>query len=191
MRSNFFVLACVLLGSANLYAAPFGSDPCGRGWVFFDLGNTLVDTSDSSHVKYMPGAHDYLRQLHAAGFHIGMISNVPDSWGPTVETKLAYMKEYLGKSWSSPDAFAWEDFETILLPPSDSQRKPAPFLFLQARELELHCQIAYLSEDPAEVRAALSAGFDQGFVVSTTNADGFYPAPDRIFQSRLPNKIRP
>ena len=173
--------AATMIATGLSLARAENSGACGRGWVFFDLGNTLINTSDWDHLKYMPGGRAYVQSLRAAGFHLALISNVPDTWGPTVEAKLANMKNVISQSWSEPTAFEWDPFETILLPPTDQDREPAPYV--KARGLASQCKIAYEGEDPEEVRAATAAGFDLGYVVGKTTPGEFYLPADKIFQS--------
>jgi phosphoglycolate phosphatase-like HAD superfamily hydrolase len=182
-----FVTACAT-AALSLLALPSSradapQDPCGRGWVYFDLGNTLVNTADWDHLKYMPQAREYLRDLKASGFHLGLISNVPESWGATPEAKIAALKNEIAKTWSETDAFDWTVFDSVLLPPTNQDRKPAPYLFLEARGVAGHCKLAYEGEEAAEVKAATDAGFDRGIVVGTSADGSFFPAGDRIFQS--------
>lgn len=165
-------------------ASAGASDSCGRGWVYFDLGNTLVDTSDWNHLKYMEGARGYLLELKRAGFHLGLISNIPEAWGTTQEAKLARLEAEISKTWSEAQAFAWADFEDILLPPRDLDRKPAPYLYAQAMSLHSGCPIAFEGDDAIEVRAALIAGFTNGYVVGKNSPEGFFLPAERIFPQR-------
>ncbi|MGK5085442.1 hypothetical protein WDW37_19310 [Bdellovibrionota bacterium FG-1] len=151
------------------------SGNCGKGWVYFDLGDTLIDTHDWDHLKYLQGAHDYLNSLKSAGFHLGLIVNIPEKWGDTESKKIAKLKDEVAKTWSEGKGFHWDYFERLLVPPTDRDRKPSSFLFEQARRLGGSCKIAYQGEDVREVRVAEDAGFHQVYVVGRQNSPFFLP----------------
>ena len=148
--------------------------------MFFDIGNTIIDTSQWDHLKHMPGARDYMTALKAAGFHLGAITNVPESWGQTYEEKFATLRAEIAKTWIEPEAFAWSDFDAVLLPPRDLDRKPAPYLFNEARALAHDCKAAFQGEDIREVNAALAAGFDRSDLVGSDPSAFFVPI-DHLF----------
>jgi len=67
-----------------------------KPWLFFDLGNTLVanvldpvshDIARLSWVRYVgddgkvTDAHEYLARLRAKGYTLGLVTNIPQSWG--------------------------------------------------------------------------------------------------------------
>jgi phosphoglycolate phosphatase-like HAD superfamily hydrolase len=141
----------------------------------------VVDTTDWDHLRYVEHAHDYLLELKRLGFHVGLITNIPESWGVTQDQKLAYLKAEISKTWNEAEAFAWSDFEDILLPPRDLDRKPAPFLYAQALGMHMGCPIAYEGDDATEVHAAVAAGFTSGYVVGKNSPDGFFLPADQIF----------
>jgi hypothetical protein len=189
-RALLFV--CVFAGlsalarPARAVPAPAQTPGCGSGWVYFDLGDTLIDTRDWNHLKYLPQALDYLHALKRAGFRLGMITNVPQSWGATHDEKLARLKQDIASTWAEATPFEWDAFDSILLPPTEADRKPAPYLFDEARADQRDCRIAYEGEDPAEISAALKSRFDWGYVVGSQAPRGFYPPADGIFKGVRP-----
>lgn len=185
LRSAIAAVGLLAAFTTSSLATAAGESPvnCARGWVFFDLGNTLVDTS-GERIHYLPEARNYIRALREAGFHLGLISNVPDSWGPSVEAKLAHLKEEIASTWSEAEAFEWDAFELVLLPPSDADRKPAPFLFKQALTAAGTCATTYEGEDAREVRAAIGFGIAHGHVVGRVSASQTvsYTPIDKLFE---------
>jgi hypothetical protein len=155
-------------------------DPCGRGWVYFDLGNTLVDTHDWTHLRYMTGSLGYIHELKAAGFHLAIVTNVPESWGTNDAEKIAHLKSDVNSNWQEPASFEWDLFESILVPPTDQDRKPAPYLFEHAKAHSVGCKVAFEGEDPAEVIAAEHAGFNQARDVGVNGTPNFIPAADLL-----------
>ena len=77
-----WLLMLLVLVFAQACAAPKAqsAEGCSHPWVFFDLGNTLVDTKtyDYNKIFYMPGALKYVKDLRAKGYHLGLIVNYPD-----------------------------------------------------------------------------------------------------------------
>ncbi|MBS1964091.1 MAG: hypothetical protein JST04_17905 [Bdellovibrionales bacterium] len=73
---TFYVGAIVFAPTASRAA-------CEKPYVFFDLGNTLVDTKthDYNPMSLMPGAAAYVEKLLAAGYPLGLIVDVPEEWG--------------------------------------------------------------------------------------------------------------
>ncbi len=158
---------------------------CTKPWVFFDLGNTLIASDPGVEMKYIPGAHEYVKQLKRRGFRIGMITNVPEKWGPSSKEKVRKLKKTLMESWSrdpAQDPMDWSDFADALIftPPRDEYRKPAPYLFKAAlsqvilEEGETHCKVFFEGEDPKEVAAAVAEGM-VGYVVNQDPAIPFLP----------------
>jgi FMN phosphatase YigB (HAD superfamily) len=160
---------------------------CKRPWVFFDLGNTLVSADPGESMHYAPGARDYVKQLRLRGFRVGMVSNVPESWGSSHKEKLSRLKRTVREEWSRDPAakpMDWSDFSDalIFLPPGTEHRKPAPYLFRAAlsqvvlEEGETRCQVIFQGDDPSEVETARKEGM-LGFVISK---DSPFPAIDEL-----------
>ncbi|MBL6990203.1 MAG: HAD family hydrolase [Bacteriovoracaceae bacterium] len=166
------LLFCFLF--SNVYSSDFSHRP----WVYFDLGNTLVNTHDFSAIGYFPGAQNYLTELKQLGFNIGMISNVPQKWGQTHTEKLNTLKKFIDDRWVGEHSFDWDVFDYIILPLSDLERKPQPILFLKAMEVSKPCPIIYFSEDEAEIFAAKKLGLAAFRVSSSSNPE--YILKDQI-----------
>jgi len=140
-----------------------------KPWVFFDLGNTVVDTRtyDFKKIFYRQGSYEYLLLLRSQGYKLGLIVNVPDRWGSTDAEKVLAMKQFIAESWTDPRPMNWEIFDAgIVIPHSDALRKPEPEMFQRARELAAAegCGAVYQGEELAEVEAATRAGL-YGFLV--------------------------
>ncbi len=54
-------------------------------WVFFDLGNTVINVKDKKNFKYFDGSREYIKQLRTLGFKLGVISNIPESFGSSYD----------------------------------------------------------------------------------------------------------
>jgi len=132
----------------------------GCGTVYFDLGATLVDTSDRTRMTFMPGAADYLTTLRDHGTTVGLITNIPPEWGTTDEERVAALKAFVDGLWVGGQAFPWDDFgELIFTPRTDAESKPAPDLFIRARDAAAGCPVVFEGENPAEVATAEREGF--------------------------------
>jgi phosphoglycolate phosphatase-like HAD superfamily hydrolase len=152
MRTLFLLLATALLSS------PAFAAPCARPWLLFDTGNVLIDTSDFAHLRFMPGAREYLRDARRRGYRIGLIVNIPDEWGRGARDKVAALKRFVAENWADARPFDWTQFAFVLVPLKDEERKPAPALFERARARIRGCEALYQGEDPAEIEAARKAG---------------------------------
>jgi hypothetical protein len=186
IRSTLITL--FFLGMSANAAEPGTSESCGLGWVFFDLGKTLLNTQDWDHLKYLPGALDYLHAVKAAGFHIGAITNIPEAWGKTEDEKIATLKAQINAPWSEAVPFEWSIFEKILVPLTDPERKPALVLFSRAMSRTAPCAVMYESGNTEEVNAALTAGFNQGFVTSQSPEQPFLPV-EQILPEPAPTQL--
>ncbi len=189
LKSPLFLKTAVILGVLTSITiqtrVTTRATACTRPWMFFDLGNTLVDSNPGKEMKYIPGAHEYVRQLKRRGYRIGMITNVPDKWGPSSKEKVRSLKKTLMESWSrdpSQDSMDWSDFADALIftPPREEYRKPAPYLFKAAlsqvilEEGETRCKVIFQGEDPKEVAAAKHEGMI-GYVVNQNPDAPFLP----------------
>lgn len=143
--------------------------------VWFDLGNTLVNTSVPGQMTYMPGALRHLRLLHAIGVPIGLITNVPPEWGATDAERAAATKAYVDKAWAESEPFAWDLFgDRILTPRTTAESKPAPALFERGRDTAAPCRSFYEGETPTEITAADSAGLT-GYLTGQPDRPAFLP----------------
>lgn len=168
--------------------------PCAHPWVFFDLGNTLIDTAtDANAIRFMPGAAEMLRELKARGLRIGLISNIPPEWGSTTAERYARLKKDVEERWSRDSAhskidWALFDEEGILLPASVAERKPALTLFFQALQIARQdeacasCLVPYQGEDLPEIEAARVAGMEAFLIRNPRTArsisEVYYPIED-------------
>ncbi len=156
---------------------------CEKPWVFFDLGaNTIIDTSDDTYdkIKYMPGAHAYLQDLRDKGYHLGLLVNIPETWGKTQQEKFETTKKFIGSQWADAIPLDWEQFDLgVAFPPTNAERKPAPYLFDQAmkRAQEAGCEAVYQTTLPDEVPAANKAGM-VGIHLGTGQYDGSFYYPE-------------
>ncbi|MBB5931460.1 hypothetical protein [Streptomyces echinatus] len=128
--------------------------------VYFDLGETLVHTADDGSTDYRPGAASYLRALRERHIEVGLITNVPSSWGTTDAERAARLRAEVDATWRGPAPFAWEDFgDRVLTPRTESERKPAPVLWQRAKAGSGRCRVVYQAETAEEVTVASSLGF--------------------------------
>lgn len=183
-----------LISVAAIFAVSLGSSlnaqaKCMLPWVFFDLGaNTIVDTSDDTFdkIKYMPGAHAYLQDLRDKGYHIGLLVNIPEAWGKTQEEKFATTKKFLAAQWVDAIPLDWNQFDLgVAFPPTDAERKPAPYLFDQAvkQAQDAGCDAVYQTTLPEEVPAANKAGM-VGIHLGPEQYDGSYYYPEARLRDR-------
>ncbi|MFC6982030.1 hypothetical protein [Streptomyces cirratus] len=128
--------------------------------VYFDLGETLVHTADDGSITYLPGAAPYLRALREHRIRIGLITNVPPSWGTTDAERAARLRKEVDAVWKDSAPFAWEDFgDRIFTPRTEAERKPAPVLWQRARAESGRCRLVFQAETAEEVEVAASLGY--------------------------------
>jgi FMN phosphatase YigB (HAD superfamily) len=163
--ASFLGIATAIGFSAEL---PAGFPGCKKPWVFFDLGNTLISAQEGKESRYIPGAHEYLRELKRRGYPVGLISNIPEKWGSTRRTKIRELKRIIAESWTKEigaEKMDWNDFPDplIIIPFRDKDRKPAAYLYQFAisrveREEGTTCPVVYQGENVKEVEAATKYG---------------------------------
>ena len=146
--------------------------------VLFDLGNTLIDTTQGfDNLTWMPEAQDYLYSLYENNMKTGMIINIPEKWGATHSEKIDTLKAFIEKGWKEEEVFDWGQFELILIPLKDTERKPKKDLF----ELALcYAQIknyapVYQGEDAVEIQVSQLVGLPAFQVGSLENGPFFLP----------------
>ncbi|MFF6995392.1 hypothetical protein ACFY93_10590 [Streptomyces sp. NPDC008313] len=128
--------------------------------VYFDLGETLVHTADDGGTDYRRGAATYLRALRERHIRVGLITNVPSSWGATDAERAARLKKEVDAEWRGPVPFAWKDFgDRIRTPRTEAERKPAPVLWERAKADSGRCRVVYQAETAEEVAVAATLGF--------------------------------
>lgn len=175
-------IAVAFAAAASITGSP---PPCGKPWVFFDLGNTVVASAPGQESRYVPGAHAYVQELRRRGYSVGLVTNVPEKWGRTRAEKIRALKRLIRETWTNDpaaEAMDWSDFpETaIVIPSRDAERKPAPILFdaavaLAAREAGRDgCPVIFEGEDPTEIAAAEKVGMTT-YLVGKDPAAPFMP----------------
>jgi hypothetical protein len=142
-------------------AGPNSPGPHGGCVVaYFDLGETLVHTGEDDSVRYLPGAAEHLRALRARHIPVGLITNVPSSWGSTDAERAAKLKEEVDREWQGSTPFAWSDFgNRIFTPRTEAEQKPAPALWERAKNAAGDCRVVYQAETDEEVAAGSSLGY--------------------------------
>lgn len=145
-----------------------------KPWVYFDLGDTVVNTKDMKHLKYMNGARDYIEELKREGFHVGIISNIPENWGMDYDEKLLTLKKVIQDGWEEDKPFDWAVFDEIILPLTAREMKPAPTLFIKAIAKADSCPSVYIGESPKEIVAAKAAGM-AAKLYDESSSDSYIP----------------
>ncbi|MDD0854413.1 hypothetical protein HBN50_14975 [Halobacteriovorax sp. GB3] len=151
---NLKVLTFLMTGAVSMSA----KGNTRHQWVFFDLGDTIVNTKDKKGFHYFDGAKAYLESLRKMGLHIGIISNIPETFGMSYEEKLQTLKTLIQSKWNDKEQFDWSLFDEILLPLNNNELKPADILFLRALSRAGECPSIYISENEREVLKAESMG---------------------------------
>lgn len=160
-NSKFLLFFLLSLFSFNLKAESK------KIWVYFDLGNTIVNTKDLKHLTYMKDAREYMEELKREGFKIGIISNIPEDWGMDYDEKFLSLKKFINDGWSEERPFDWGLFDEVILPLKNSEMKPAATLFLKAINKAESCPSAYIGESPKEIEAAAGVGMAAKLFVET------------------------
>ena len=100
----------------SLFSAPPTEAACLRA-IFFDLGDTLVESGAGGLFELRPGAQETIDQLQAMGVELGVITNVPADW--TLDDLLAVLAE--------PDFL--DEFDVVVLSSLAPASKPAPEIY--------------------------------------------------------------
>ncbi|MGE0640042.1 MAG: HAD family hydrolase [Thermoanaerobaculia bacterium] len=107
-----------------LLLALAGSPPPAHGGafcaVFFDLGNTLVDTSGPAPYPLFADAQATIDTLQARGIPLGIITNVPAGWDHSDLEAILQQPAFL------------DEFEALALSSEAGASKPAPAIYLYA-----------------------------------------------------------
>ncbi|MBL1097288.1 hypothetical protein JK363_11485 [Streptomyces sp. 205] len=155
--------------------------------VYFDLGETLIHTAGDGSIRYMPGAAEHLRALRARHIPVGLITNVPSSWGNTDAERAAELKKVIAKDWKDSRPFAWSDFgDRILTPRTEAERKPASALWERARDASGDRVLVYQAETTDEIEASRSLGY-VSYLVGRPHWPVFMPVQLIAALGRLPN----
>lgn len=177
-RVSLISIALLAAVASSGYAA--SPENCSKPVLFFDLGDTLVDTSSTNfqRVTYIPGAHGYLSDLRAKGYRMLMIVNVPAAWGKNEDERAAATAKYLQDHWVDTRPFDWSLFERVITPEADELRKPHPHMFQIAKTIAdaTACPAIFQGEAADEISTAGQLGMF-GFHVGE-RPEFFLPEPE-------------
>jgi phosphoglycolate phosphatase-like HAD superfamily hydrolase len=129
-----------------------------KPWVYFDLGETVINSKDMKKLSYIDGAKEYLEELKRDGYNVGLITNIPETWGADYQSKLAELKKVIASGWVDNKEFDWSVFDEVILPLNNTELKPAPTLFMKAIVKAESCPSVYIGDSDKEVAAASSVG---------------------------------
>jgi FMN phosphatase YigB (HAD superfamily) len=99
-----------------------------------------------------------MEELKRQGFKLGIITNIPETFGTDYDEKLITLKKVIADGWDEPNPFDWNVFDDIVLPLKNSELKPTPTLFKRAMEHANGCPTAFIGESPKEIEAAETLG---------------------------------
>lgn len=116
MAVLFFAVTC--FGAAPGHATAIRA-------VFFDLGDTLVESVGGGLFGLRPGAADTVDQLQALGIELGIITNVPSDWTREDLEAILVEPEFL------------DEFSVLVLSSEAPAPKPDPAIYTFA-----HAQLA-------------------------------------------------
>jgi hypothetical protein len=175
------------------------ADPCPRPWIFFDSGGPLVDlTPDKKNFRNVPGALEYLAELDARKYPLGLIVNLDDEDGDDIPAadqrtqQALFMGVYLRQYWLPGEPFfpmsyfgkftgtgASRRFTGRAFFPTDhTKEKPATCadcVFSVARaSVPEGCPAVFQGEDPDEMAAAEKVRLIPFWVGHTDKTDGFF-----------------
>lgn len=133
------------------------------GYMWFDLGNVLIETRDGfDKIHWMPGVRTYLQELRSQGFRIGLITNIPEKWGEPGDrnSKIDRLQAVINQGWVDETPFDLEEFDEVLVPLYTHESKPASKLFLDALRIAdgEGLKSYFQGETPREVEAARALG---------------------------------
>ncbi len=149
--NKIFIVLCLTIIGVKVNAKDI--------WVYFDIGNTVINTHQKNNFHYYEGVKEYLQTLKKIGLRVGAISNIPESFGHDYDEKIKTLKSYISKRWKSSEKLDWSLFEKIYIPLSNAEMKPAPTLYLRALAENGNCPSLFVSETEKEVEQALKHGF--------------------------------
>ncbi len=148
-----YLMTILMMGSLQMSAK------AKEMWVYFDLGNTVINVKDKTNFHYFEGGREYISKLKQMGFKLGVISNIPESFGASYEEKLKTLKSYIKDKWGEDESFEWNIFDKIYLPLNNSELKPAPILYQRALDDNGNSKGLFISETKKEVDQAVLMGF--------------------------------
>jgi FMN phosphatase YigB (HAD superfamily) len=159
-------------------ATPASAQGQGAGdWLFFDLGQIIVDGNPTDGYRFVPGALDFLRDARAAGYKTALITNIPETWGATCAAKFAGLQTFLGDRLLEETPLDWRLFDAVVMPPFDRYRKPERFMFLHALSLGCGQRALFVGENAGEVAVAAAIGYA---TFMGTEQESPYPALTQV-----------
>lgn len=192
-KTALMTLVCVC--GAGFETRAGAETACARPWIFFDMGNTVTDTShrdeygDFLEEFYRPGVVNYLTDLQNAGYPIGMIINIPETM-TMADLKAEVTEDFKQSHLKDGAVFDWSAFENsggVLIPGKNFRRKPNRYMFCKAAEAAARagCRAIYQGEDllnpdkkrRSHLEAAARAGI-ASFDIDPARA----PAKDRPYR---------
>ena len=147
MGCKRYVISLLLLFLAHASAA---QENIKTPWIFLDLGMTIIDTTDLEKLKYVKDSKEYLESLRLHGYQIGLILNIPETWGDTYDKKIETLKSFISERWVDDKTFDWSPYSKIIIPLKDAEKKPKPILFERAIQFADNCPLIYYAEDQNE-----------------------------------------
>ena len=69
--------------------------PGDKPWLFFDIGNTLLKHLPNRKLEYFPNTLSNIKKLRDNNVRLGIISNIPPSWGATHQKRLEKLKRFI------------------------------------------------------------------------------------------------
>ncbi len=147
----------------------------------------------------MPGALEYLKALHDKAYPLGLISDVPESWGrdkPELnlikDYQTAKLKRLLGfidgiypedhASWIGP-RFEWSYFQGHVILPfktADRKKNGGHIMYERARLLaaQQNCPAIYETSEKKEIEPARGAGLIP--YLNGSDSESFYLPAEKI-----------
>lgn len=147
-------------------------------WVFFDLGDTVVSSARANHMHYFQGTKEYIEELKRQGFRVGLMTNIPETWGRNYDEKWQSLKKYINDNWDGEDVFDWSVFDEVILPLNNGERKPAPPMYARALSFSADCPSVFIGDSALEVEAAIHMGM-AGKIFKQEDSE-FYIPIDKI-----------
>ena len=117
---TLFFYSNIISASTKGFNQPFigSSNSCiGIEGIFFDLGDTLVESAGNGQSQLRPGAAQMIETLKLQGIRLGIITNVPSNW--SIDDLEAILV----------DPTFLKDFEAVILSSQAPAPKPDPAIF--------------------------------------------------------------
>lgn len=144
--------------------SPAMGEAAAPDWIYMDLGEVIVTGNPTAGYRFLPGALEFLDELHASGLKVALITNIPESWGARCTAKVDNLKEFLQARIHGEDAtylsrVLWPRFDAVIVPPFDRYRKPQSLMFVQGLANACPGRALYLGENAAEIALATRLGY--------------------------------